>query len=111
MIPKQSITEIFEMSNGKKLDRRRVTLKKGALVQKGNQKYRISDIVSFQKAVGTNLDNNRTKLLNIDDLMPIDDPKLEKKLSKDDSEVSDQQWQIAQKRFEIISPIFNLCSG
>lgn len=98
------------MSDGKKLDRRRVTLKKGALVQKGTQKYRISDIVSFQKAVGTNLDNNRTKLLNIDDLMPIDDPKLEKKLSKDDSEVSDQQWQIAQKRFEIISPIVNSSS-
>lgn len=98
------------MSGGKKLDRRRVTLKKGALVQKGAQKYRISDIVSFQKAVGTNLDNNRTKLLNIDDLMPLDDPKLEKKLSKDDSEVSDQQWQIAQKRFEIISTVINSSS-
>ena len=98
------------MSGGIKLDRRRVTIKKGSIVKKDKQKYRITDIVNFQKAVGTNLDTNRSKLLNIDELMPIDDPELEKKLSKDDSEITDQQWQIAQKRFEIISPIINSSS-
>lgn len=111
MIQVQNIMEISKVTEqGSKVDRRRVVIKKGIIVQKGKQKYRITDVVSFQKVVGVNLDNNRAKLLNIEDIMPVDDPELERKLSKDDSEIMDEHWEIAQRRYEIIRPIINSSS-
>lgn len=88
------------------LDRRLLDVKIGKVVFSNGKNYRIDNIVSFTEVLGVDLETKRPKLLNIDDLKPLPaDETNSSQLSLDDSEISDEYWQIALERFSLIKPI------
>lgn len=96
---------------GISIDRRRLAIKNGGLVEHNGNKFKVTNVISLSQAVGVNIENGRTKLLEVDSLKPVSESEyLDLKLSRDDSEIPDEHWAIAQERFQIIEPLIEKSS-
>ncbi|MCU7995270.1 Mu transposase C-terminal domain-containing protein [Shewanella glacialipiscicola] len=94
------------MSESLSLDRRLLDIKIGAVVMVNGKSYRVDNIISFSEVLGVDMDTKRPKLLNIDELeLAPTEYRGSTQLSLDDSEISDEYWQIALERFALIKPI------
>lgn len=88
------------------IDRRVFEIKIGKIVAAHGRNYRIENLISFSEVLCTDLETKRPKLIDINELKPIDgDEHSSKQLSLDDSEIGDNYWQIALNRFALIKPL------
>lgn len=75
----------------------------GRYVRREDKIYRITEIINYNLLVGTNVETDRSEILEINELKPIDENLLISK--KDLSEFSDTDWAEAETRFAIIQPL------
>ncbi|WP_336367384.1 Mu transposase C-terminal domain-containing protein [Marinobacter sp. C2H3] len=99
---KAPYNESFEPRRG------RIDIEVGALVQSQGTVYRIIQLIDFDSVIGTNVETGRSVPLRIGELRIIDaveNPSPE--APQDLSDIVDEDWQIAQKRFSAIKPLIN----
>ncbi|MFB2705395.1 Mu transposase C-terminal domain-containing protein [Marinobacter shengliensis] len=94
--------ESFEPRRG------RVEIEIGALVQSQDAVYRIIQLIDFNSVIGVNVETGRSVPLRIGELRAVDvteNPSLN--APQDLSDIADDDWQTAQKRFAAIQPLIN----
>ncbi|HEJ7998962.1 TPA: DDE-type integrase/transposase/recombinase [Serratia liquefaciens] len=80
----------------------------GSLVSHLNQTYKIIQIIDFQSVVGVNLISGRHASLRINELRALEDLQAASDaLNVDLDEIADEDWKMAQKRFEAIRPLID----
>ncbi len=82
--------------------RQKVLIDIDAIVQRDDCVYRIIQVIDFESVVGVDLNSGRTSHLRIGELRPVDS---EHAQEVELSEIADDDWQIAQKRYAAISPL------
>ncbi|WP_375176613.1 hypothetical protein [Marinobacter mobilis] len=83
---------------------RRGRVEIGALVQSQDVVYRIIQLIDFNTIIGVNVETGRSVPLRIGELRAVDvteNPSLN--APQDLSDIADDDWQIAQKRFAAIT--------
>ncbi|MDZ5453908.1 Mu transposase C-terminal domain-containing protein [Labrys sp. ZIDIC5] len=84
-------------------NRRPVKVEPGALVTHAGGTYRISEVVDLQTVVARAIETGRTAVLRIGELEPAaTDPLV---CSSDLGEFSEDDWSVAQARYETIKPL------
>lgn len=88
--------------------RDRVDINVGALVQRGESVFRITQLLDFASLIGVEVETGRATPLRIGDLRPLarsadDIPNP----NRDVAEIADEDWRIAQQRFSAIKPFIN----
>lgn len=84
--------------------RRRVTIAVDTYVRHHGRVYRIAQTLDFASVVGVDAETGRSTVLPIGELLPIDDH-TETGEYADLSEVSDDDWKEAERRFAAIRPL------
>jgi len=74
----------------------------GAVVQRGKSVFKIIQVLDFESVIGADLYTGRTSHLRVGELRPVIDAGIE---HIELSEIADDDWKIAQKRFAAISPL------
>ena len=93
-----SINDVYEIS------RVPVDLTVGAFVVHDSNIFKISEILDFESIIGVCTQTGRSSHLRIKELKPLETDNV---LSQDLDEISDPDWQIAQKRYSIIKPLLD----
>lgn len=89
-------------------NRQLVKVKPGALVTHGGGTYRVSEVVDLQTVVARATETGRTAVLRIGELEPSStDPTA---WSSDLGELSEDDWNVAQARYEAIKPLIEAAS-
>lgn len=81
--------------------REKLTIDIGSVVQRGDNVFRIVQVLDFQSVIGTDLHSGRTAHLRIGELRAVDDDTTE---HVELADIADESWQVAQKRYAAISP-------
>ncbi|MFC5302009.1 Mu transposase C-terminal domain-containing protein [Azospira restricta] len=80
-----------------------VDVQLGCLVQSGGKVYRISQVLDFESALGIDVESGRVTPLRIAELRPLDNAL--PPAAVDLSEIADEDWIIAERRFAAIKPL------
>lgn len=80
-----------------------VDIQPGSLVQSGGKVYRISQVLDFESALGINVESGRATPLRVAELRPLDNET--PPTATDLSEIADEDWIIAERRFAAIKPL------
>ncbi|MCO1334539.1 DDE-type integrase/transposase/recombinase [Microbulbifer sp. OS29] len=83
--------------------RSRLLIDVDAIVQKGNDVYRIIQVLDFNSVIGVDLVSGRTANLRVGELRAVEDDSAS--LHVELEEIGDKDWQVAQKRYAAISPL------
>lgn len=89
---------------------RRVTLKPGAEVAAGGQRFCIEQVLDLENVLARDVDSGEAKPLKVRDLAPVQlQPSEPPPLTGDPDlvTVSDDAWQIARARFAVIQPLLS----
>ena len=92
-----------------KLDRSRIDIRPNSYVKHKNSKYKITQILNFDEVVGIDTKTKKAKLLPIKELSsiePSDDINIEA-ISKDITDIEDEEYKEAQKRYKAILPLLD----
>lgn len=81
-----------------------VDLTVGAFVVHDSNLFKISEILDFESIIAVCTQTGRSSHIRIKELKPIE---TDNALSQDLDEISDPDWQIAQKRYSIIKPLLD----
>ncbi len=90
-----------------KLDRSRIDIKENSYVKYKNSIYKITQILNFKEVVALNIETKKATLLAIKDLSSIESGKninIEA-ISKDISEIEDEEYKEANRRYKAILPL------
>lgn len=88
------------------LDRSSVDVKVGVTVSYGGDTFKITELLDFDSVVGTNLETGRCAPLRISELKPVFDTEVAP-CTVDTSDISDEDWRVAEERFEAIKPLLS----
>ena len=91
-----------------KPSRQSVDIQKDSLVQAGENVYRLSHILDFESVIGTNVETGRATPLKISDITPVFDSTTPARIYQDLDEIHDEDWRIAQQRYDVIKPLINI---
>ena len=89
--------------------RQRVQLTPGAFVRRGNDVFRIAQILDFESVIGVDVQTGRSHPLRVAELKPEagSAPEL---AACDVDEIQDEDWKTAEKRFADIRPLLEMRS-
>ena len=92
-----------------KLDRSRLAVKQGDYVAHDKEIYRVSQLIDFDEIIGINIKDNRAKRLAIKYIKPISsDATIDNgHLSRDLSDISDDDYKEMEERYTAIKPILS----
>lgn len=95
------------MNDSVKVDRTSVQIKPGAFVIKEKTVYRITQIISFNEIIGTNIETGRAEKLLVKDCKAVQSENLDlyAHTLKDLGDVQDNGWKMIEERMEAILPI------
>ncbi|WP_143710817.1 Mu transposase C-terminal domain-containing protein [Saccharophagus degradans] len=84
-------------------------IKTGSIVESGKSKYKITHILGVDTVLGENLNDKTVKKLRIDRLRRLTEAESGEALIEtvDINEFSDDEWKVAQFRFECIRPLLD----
>lgn len=89
------------------LNRSQLRIEIGSFVQCRETVYRISEILDFESVIGVEVETGRSSALRINELKPINEERDLAALTQDFTEIADEDWNTAQKRFAAIRPLLN----
>lgn len=91
---------------GQPAERVRIDLTAGALVQREQQVYRITEALDFASVIGIEVESGRSTPLLIKDLTPVDfgDDSSQEASRQDLAAIADKSWQEAMERYRVIEP-------
>ncbi|ENM3836609.1 hypothetical protein GAW90_003227, partial [Vibrio cholerae] len=98
----ESYNESFEPRRGK------VNIEIDALVQRDGAIYRIVQILDFESVIAVDVETGRTVPLRIGELRNIQESistHSHSETLQDLSDIADEDWQVAQKRYAAIRPL------
>ncbi|WP_343725822.1 Mu transposase C-terminal domain-containing protein [Herbaspirillum huttiense] len=88
--------------------RDRVDFNVGMLVQRGDDVFRIDQVLDFESAVGVELSTGRSSPLRLGDLRPLKrSTEVMPLLHGDLATIADEDWRVAQSRLAAIQPLLN----
>lgn len=88
--------------------RDRVDINVGMLVQRGEEVFRIEQVLDFESAIGVELSTGRSTSLRLGDLRPLQRSTEVAPLSHVDlATIADEDWRVAQSRLAAIQPLLN----
>lgn len=92
-----------------KLDRSRLAIKQNDYVEFNKEIYKVSQLVDFDEIIGINIKDNRAKRLTIKSTKPISPESVidNGHLSRDLSDISDEDYKEIEKRYLAIQPILS----
>lgn len=86
--------------------RQRVDLSQGALVQSGEQIYRIKDIIDFESVMAVEVESGRSTMLRLGELRPVSSATITSDTNAEDlDEIEDSDWREAERRYRAIQPL------
>ncbi|HEX8459718.1 MAG TPA: Mu transposase C-terminal domain-containing protein [Pyrinomonadaceae bacterium] len=85
-----------------------VNLQPGAAVESGGHHYIITHLLDLETVLCREADSNKSERLYIRDLAPIHTETAGERIEEELSQVSDADWQEANRRFQIIRPLLSL---
>ncbi len=91
--------------------RQRVSLEIGAYVQQGDTVYQITELLDFESAIGIDVKTNRSTALRLAELTSVATNRQYSDHNVDLTEIADEDWQIAERRFAAIKPLLDNFSG
>lgn len=83
-----------------------VTIEQGSVVYCKSKEYVIQHVLDLHTVLAKDLDAGKVERLEISDIAPYP-PDFTKPKSKDQEQIPDKDWEIAQERFAIIRPLLN----
>ncbi|MBF9276799.1 transposase, partial [Acinetobacter baumannii] len=93
-------------SNAVSIDRSRITLKPNVVVGYEGNPYKIVNVLNANDIVISSLDSVRSLQVNSKSLTVFEgENTLTENLNKGDKDISNEAWQIALQRYEIIKPL------
>lgn len=92
------------------LDRRLLELKIGSIICWQSDDYQISDILSFDEVVATHLKTFKSKIIPINELKLSEIKSDSTRLTNDDTDISEDDWGVALKRYSAIQPFIEKSS-
>ena len=92
-------------SNAVNIDRSRIILKPNVVVGYEGQPYKIVNVLNANDIVISSLDSVRSLQVNARSLTILMGNTLTERLNKGDQDISNEAWQIALQRYEIIKPL------
>jgi len=95
------------MNDPIKVDRTRIKIESGAFVLKGKTIYRITQIISFDEVIGTNIETGRAEKLLVKDCKAVQSENLDlyAHTLKDLGDMNDSDWKIIETRMAAILPL------
>ncbi|MFA6193006.1 MAG: Mu transposase C-terminal domain-containing protein [Sulfurimonas sp.] len=92
-----------------KLDRSRLAIKQNDYVEFDKEIYKVSQLIDFDEIIGINIKDNRAKRLMIKNTKPISPESVidNGHLSRDLSDISDEDYKEIEKRYLAIQPILS----
>lgn len=84
--------------------RMRVDLRSGALVRHADGVFRIIEVLDFVSVVATAVESGRTKVLRVGELLAVESAPSAASATDIDS-IAEDDWRIAQIRYEAIQPL------
>ena len=91
--------------------RQRVNLEVGGLVQHQSTVYRIQQVLDFNSLVGADVESGRHAMLRIGELRPVEHSDAISTSAQDLDEIVDEDWKVAEQRFQAIRPLLELSSA
>lgn len=88
-------------------NRMQVKIDINSFVQHKGVVYKITQILDYDSLVAMAVETGRSTVLRIGDLRPITGASELPAMSQDIAEIADEDWKIAQQRFNAISPLVN----
>ncbi len=86
-------------------NRDRIVVDVGILVQHEDAVFKIIQILDFETVIGAHVETGRSAALRIAELRPLVTQERGRLIEPDQSEIGDEDWQIAQQRFGAIEPL------
>jgi putative transposase len=86
------------------LNRLAVNIQVGSIVQQGNDVFRITQLLDFDSVIATNVETGRSAPLRVRELKSIVDIQVAP-VTVDTSDIADEDWTVAEKRFAVIEPL------
>ena len=95
-----------DIADDKGLDalRERVDLTVGALVQREDAIYRVSQVLDFDSVIGVEVESGRATPLRVRDLRPVALDEASGASGQDLARIADESWQEALERYRAIEP-------
>lgn len=88
--------------------RDRLDVNVGMLVQRGEEVFRIEQVLDFESAIGVELSTGRSTPVRLGDLRPLQRSAEVTPLSHVDlATIADEDWRVAQSRLAAIQPLLN----
>lgn len=84
--------------------RLRIDLRSGALVRHADGVFRITEILDFTSVVASAVETGRTKVLRVGELMAVESAPSAAQ-SVDIDSIAEEDWRVAQTRYEAIKPL------
>lgn len=93
-------------SQGFAPSRLRIDVRSGELVGHAEGVFRISEVLDFNTVVATHVESGRHKVLSVGELKSVDQPPHDISAVDIDA-IAEEDWKVAQTRFEAIKPLVN----
>lgn len=93
------------------LNRKQINIEKDAYVKHSETIYRITEVMDFNSIIAVNMDTGLSTVLRVDELAPVDSDYDLPALTNDISEITDEDWEVVQKRLAAIRPLINQYSS
>lgn len=96
--------DLAALNNAFTPSRVRIELRSGSLVQHTEGVFRVAEVLDFSTVMATNVETGRPKVLRIGELQAVAPPSVELQ-EVDLDAIAEEDWKVAQTRFEAIRPL------